>query len=144
MEKDDLLNDDFLRTLVGKSSIESPSADFTDTVMSRIRTLPETASAKKSFLFYLKSSAGYILLAAMLVGFFVTSDLPVMSWIPGKNYWFGTFTSFFDSLLDSLKSIPGKSGSYSIPVMIILASGLFFVVDKFLTNRNAIRNHPAV
>ena len=144
MENDNLLNDDFLRQLIGKSTLESPSGEFVEKVMSRIQSQPEVAPVTRSFFFYLKSSIGYILLAALLIGFFLTSDIPFMNWIPGKNYFSDTFLPYFNSLFTALKSLSGNGKGISIPIMIIVASGLFFLLDKLLTSRNAFRHNPSV
>lgn len=144
MEDDSFYKDDFLRKLVGKSSREGPSDDFTEKVMSRIQLRPEILPVKKSFFLLLKSSIIYFLLAAILVGFFLTSDLSFMNRIPGKEYMIKTFSSFFSSLVAGLKSMPGSSKSFSIPIMIIVASGVFFLLDKFLVYRNTTKNQPTI
>jgi hypothetical protein len=145
MENNDLLKDDFLREMIGKSSQETPSGDFVEKVMNRIQHEPEIVQATGgSFFSLLKSSAGYLVLAGVLVGFFLTSDIPFMNWIPGKQYFFDTFLPYFNSIFAGLKSLSGSGRALSIPIMIIAASGLFFVLDRLLSNRSAARNHPAV
>jgi hypothetical protein len=144
MENDNLLNDDFLQEMVGKSTLESPSDDFVEKVMSRIQPQPDVAPVTRSFFFYMKSSIGYFLLAAILVGFFLTSDISFMNWIPGKHYFMDTFLPYFSSLFSGLKSLSGNGKVLSIPIMIIVASGLFFFLDKLLASRNSIRHNPSV
>ena len=144
MENNNLLNDDFLREMVGKSTLESPSGDFVEKVMSRIQPEPDVVPVTRSFFFYMKSSVGYLVLAAILVGFFLTSDIPFMNWFPGKNYFVDTFLPYFSSLFSGLKSLSGNGKALSIPIMIIVASGLFFFLDRLLTSRNAIRHNPSV
>ena len=143
MDNDDLINDDFLRTLVGKSSIESPSADFVERVMERIQPQPETAPVRRSFLDFLKSFTGYLLLAGVLVGFFLTSDIPVLSWFPGKQYFTDKILPAFDFLHSWLSSSTGSGINFSIPVMILAASGIFFLLDRLIIYRNTLRNHPS-
>ena len=144
MEKDDLLYDDFLREMIGKSTLESPSDGFVEKVMDRIQPQPDVAPVTRSFFFFLKSSIGYVLLAAILVGFFLTSDISFMNWIPGKYYFSDTFLPYFSSLFAGLKSLSGNGKTLSIPIMIIVASGLFFLLDRLITSRNAIRHNPSV
>jgi hypothetical protein len=144
MENENPLDDDFLRKLIGKSTVEGPSDGFVEKVMSRIQVQPDVAPMNRSFFFYLKSSVGYFLLAAVLVGFFLTSDISFMNWIPGKQYFLNTFLPYFDSLFTGLKLLSGNGKGLSIPIMIIVASGLFFLVDRLLTNRNIIKHNPSV
>jgi hypothetical protein len=144
MENENPLDDDFLRKLIGKSTVEGPSDGFVEKVMSRIQVQPDVATMNRSFFFYLKSSVGYFLLAAVLVGFFLTSDISFMNWIPGKQYFLNTFLPYFDSLFTGLKLLSGNGKGLSIPIMIIVASGLFFLVDRLLTNRNIIKHNPSV
>ena len=144
MENDNSLNDDFLRSLIGKSTLESPPGDFVEKVMGRIQQQPDVAPVKKSFFFFLKSSIGYLLLAAFLVGFFLTSDISFMNWFPGKYYLFDTFLPYFNSLFAGIKSLSGSGKGISIPIMILVASGLFFLLDRLLSQRNTARHHPSV
>ena len=144
MENDNFLNDDFLRNLIGKSSLENPSDGFVEKVMDRIQTQPEVFPVKRSFFFFLKSSFGYFVLAVIVIGFFLTSDIPFMNWIPGKQYFLHTFIPYFNSLFAGIKSLSDGRRSFSILFMIVIASGLFFLLDKLLTHRNIVRQHPSV
>jgi hypothetical protein len=144
MENDNPLNDDFLRELIGKSSLESPSGDFVEKVMNRIQPQPAVAPETRSFFFFLKSYIGYLLLAAILAGFFLTSDIPFLNWFPGKQYFVNTFLPYFNSILTGLKSLSGSGKVLSIPIMIIVASGLFFLLDKLLASLTSIRHNPSV
>jgi hypothetical protein len=143
MENDDLFNDDFLRKMVGKSTTEIPSDSFVEKVMSRIQPQPDVVPATSSFFLFLKSYLGYFLLAVFLVGFFLTSDIQFMNWIPGKHYFSDTFMPYFNSLFNGLQSLTGNGKSLSIPIMIIVASGLFFVLDRLIAQRNAVRHNPS-
>ena len=141
MEKNDLLNDPFLRNLVGKSSLESPSEDFVDKVMEKIQVQPQIVPENKSFLHFLKSMFGFLLLAAVLIGFFWTSDIPVLSWLPGKQFFVNSVLPSFDPLFSWLKSFLGSGSGVSIPVMIIAAAGLLFLADKWIVHRFVFRHH---
>jgi hypothetical protein len=144
MENDDLFDDDFLRKMVAKSPTEIPSDGFVEKVMSRIQPQPDVIPATSSFSLFLKSYTVYFLLALFLIGFFLTSDIQFMNWIPGKHYFSDTFLPYFNSLFAGLKSLSGNGKSLSIPIMIIVASGLFFLLDRLITQHNAIRHHPSV
>lgn len=144
MEKDNFINDDFLRNLIGKSSLESPSDGFVEKVIRRIQPQPEVAPVNRPFFLFLKSSFGYFLLAVILIGFFWTSDIPILNWLPGKQYFINTFLPSFNFLFTGLKSLFGSGKTISIPIMIIVASGLFFLLDRLLTHRNVVRRYHSV
>ena len=143
MENDNFLNDTFLRNLIGKGSPESPTDGFVEKVMSRIQPQQEFAPVKRSVFLFLKSSFGYFLLAAIVIGFFLTSDVPFMNWIPGKQYFLNTFLPYFNSFFTGIKSLSGGGKSISIPLMIVIASGLFFLLDRFLMHHNAVHHHSS-
>lgn len=144
MENENFLNDDFLQDLVRKSSVESPADGFVENVMSRIQSQPETIPMKRGLFFFLKSYSGYILLVAFLVGFFWTSDIPVLSWLPGKQYFLNTVLPSFSFLFSWSKSLLGDGKSISIPLMIIIASGLFFLIDRLLNYIKITRRYHSV
>lgn len=137
-EDEKYLDDDILKELIGKSTPLSPSGDFTKNVMDQVRMQPVVVPEEASFTANMKSVAGYLLVAAVIAGFFITSDIPFMNWIPGKQSFIDTFAVYFGPVLSSIKSISLKS--LSIPLMIVVATGLFFLVDTFLAQRNAARN----
>jgi hypothetical protein len=143
MDNDDLINDDFLRNLVRKSSIQSPSDDFVEKVMERISPQPAVAPVNRSFFYFLKSYLGYFLLAFILVAFFWTSDISVLSWLPGKQYFIDNVLPSFDFLYSWLRPLSGSGKGFSIPIMILVASGLFFLVDKFIAYLNTARNQTS-
>ena len=143
MEKNDLLNDPFLRDLVGKSTLESPSEDFVDKVMAKIQVQPLILPENKSLLPFLKSFFGFLLLAAVLIGFFWTSDIPVLSWLPGKQFFMNSVLPSFDPLFRWLKSFFGSGSGVSIPVMIMGAAGLLFLADKLIMRRFTLSDHSA-
>jgi hypothetical protein len=142
-ENNDLLNDDFLRNLVRKSSLDVPSDGFVEKVMEQIRPQPEFVPVKTSLVTYLKSFFGFFVIAAILAGFFWTSDISVLGWLPGKQYFINTILPSFDFLFTWSKYITGSGKSFSIPIMILIASGLFFLLDRFLVYRNSARNYPS-
>lgn len=142
-ENNDLLNDDFLRDLVRKSSLESPSDGFVHKVMEQILPQPEIIPAKKPLIGYLKNIFGFGSIAAVLAVFFLTSDIQVLNWVPGKQFFVNSIFPSFDSFLNWLNQLSGNGKGFTIPLMILAASGLFFLIDRFLSYRNSVKNYRA-
>ena len=142
MESKSQFKDEFLREMIGKSTLETPSDDFVEKVMDRIQAQPVTIPASTSFYSFLKSAYGYFILTAILVGFFMTSDIPFMNWIPGKQYFLNTFLPYFNSLFAFFKSLTGDGKNIPIPLMILAATGLFFLFDRVIHYRKVVRDHP--
>ena len=76
MEKEDFWEDDFLRELIRTSPLENPSADFIEKVMAKVRVAPGIEAEPKTMYYYLKSALPYIGLAAMILLFIFSSDMP--------------------------------------------------------------------
>ena len=142
-ENNDFFNDDFLRNLVKKSSLGSPSDGFVEKVMQQVIPQMENVPGKRPFLLYLRSFFGFLLIAAVLAGFFWTSDIPVLNWLPGKQFFDTSILPAFESLFTWFKNIYGNGKSFIIPLMILAASGLFYLLDRLLDYRNNLRNSPA-
>jgi hypothetical protein len=138
MEEKDLLQDEFLRKMIGKSSLESPSPDFTEKVMGRIKPIPEAEPAGKPFFSHMGSSLGIVVLVALLAGFFLTSDISLFSWLPGGAYFSNALLPYLDSLFSSMKAMLGSGKGIPIPVMVVAAAGIFFVVDMLIEKRKEI------
>ena len=138
MEKDDLLNDAFLRKLVQREDLENPSGDFVEKIMEKIQQQPQTVLVKKPFYLYMKSYSGYIALAAFVLLVILTSDIPFFNFIPGKQYLTGTFLPYFDSVISPLKSLFGSAKTITIPLMIVVSAGLFFIIDQLISRKAAV------
>ena len=137
MEKNEPFNDEFLRKLVQKRELESPSDDFVEKIMEQIRQ-PETVAVKKPFYLYLKDYSGYIALAAFVLFVILTSDMPFFNFVPGKQYFTDLFLPYFNSVLNPLKSLFSSVKSITIPLMIVVSAGLFYFVDHFISRKAAI------
>ncbi len=128
---------DFLRELIEKSPLESPSDDFVDRVMSNIRLAPETAPVKKPFYLYLKTAFPYAAVLLVLLFIFTTSDLPLFNWIPGKEYFlkslFTTFGSFFTAMKNAF-----ASKYVSLGLLIGFSGGLLFIIDRWFSRRTSV------
>jgi hypothetical protein len=137
MEKDDFLNDDFLRELIRRSPLDSPSDDFVDRVMSQIQVTPEVSVVKKPMYFYLRTAIPYALVT--LIFFFVisTSDLPLFNWLPGKNYFINNLLTYFGTMFTLLKSA-FTSKYVSWILLISCSAGMLFFLDRQFSRRTSI------
>jgi hypothetical protein len=140
MEKNELINDDFLKKLVRKSPLDEPSAGFEERVMAAIRPGLEPASVHKPFYMILKSSWWYVALGAGLVIFFLTSDLPFTQFMPGKQYFTNTLLPYFDSLFTGLRDFIVNSRFTTMGLLILAAGGLLFLFDYFFNRRSSVKH----
>jgi hypothetical protein len=134
MEKDDFLQDDFLREMLQQHPLDAPSDEFVGRVMAAVSPATEPARVSKPFSFYLRAAVPYIIgaLAAVLV--ISTSDLPVFNWLPGKRYFLNTLMPYFDASMTMLKN--AFSSKYvSWAIMISVSAGILFLVDRVLSRR---------
>jgi hypothetical protein len=135
MEKDDFLEDDFLRDLIKRSPLDSPSDSFVDQVMASIKAAPETAEVKRPFYMYLKSAVPYAGVLALAVVVVVTSDLPFFSWLPGKDLVAERFLTYSGSILSLFKGV--FASKFVIwGVCISLAAGVLHTIDRFFSRRS--------
>jgi hypothetical protein len=137
MEKDDFLEDDFLRELIQKSPLESPSDDFLSKVMEKVN--PEVVPVKKPFYLYLMPLLGYAALAAFLLLFILSSDFYFFDFLSGSTFLSENILPLFNSIVEPFKSLLSDSKSLTIPVMIVISAGLFFALDQLLS-RNKVAN----
>jgi hypothetical protein len=137
MKKDEFLKDDFLRELIRRSPLDVPSDDFVDRVMATLPISPETAAVKKPFLWYLKATIPYTVITLLLFLVFVTSDLPVFNWIPGKNYLINNLFPYLESLFIILKgAFTTKFVSWGM--LIAGSAGVLFFIDRLFSRRTSI------
>ncbi len=129
--------DDFLRELIQKSPLESPSDDFVDRIMANIQLTPEAAPEKKPYFLYVKAVFPYALLSLILGLVFSTSDLPFLHWVPGKDYLFETFIHSFGSLFAGLRNA-FSSKFVSFALLISASAGLLFLIDRWFSQRSTI------
>lgn len=143
MEKDNLFKDDFIGKLIQGSPLERPSDDFVDGVMEKIRLVPENALLKRPFFLMVRSVIPYMVVTFIIVFIFFTSDLPILSWLPGKKYWAFTLIPYFDTLFTSIKNVfISKYVSFGL---VILASAVFlFFIDRILSRKGSVHRHTTV
>jgi hypothetical protein len=129
--------DDFLRSLIQKSPLDSPSDDFVDRVMANLLLAPETAPAKKPYFLYVKAAFPFAVLILVLVVVFSTSDLPFLNWLPGKEYYLNSLAPYIGSLFDGVKNA-FASKYVSFGLLISVSAGLLFLIDRWFSRRHAV------
>lgn len=127
--------DDFLRDLIQKSPLDSPSDDFVDRVMASLQLAPELAPEKKPFFLQIKNSLPYIILALVVFIVFATSDLPFLNWLPWKENLVDNLVPYFGSIVSGLKVV-FSSKYVSFGLLISVSAGLLFLVDRLLSRRS--------
>jgi len=134
MEKDDFLNDDFLRELILQSPSDSPSDDFVARVMAGVESVQQSNPAPKSYTLYIKNITPYLLLSLLLILVVSTSDIPFLNWFPGKYYYLNNLLPYFATLFSGLKN--AFSSKYvSFGMLVFASAGLLFVVDRLLSRK---------
>ena len=137
MEKKDFLEDDFLRGLIEKHQLETPSDDFVQKVMMQVSIQP--VAERKSIFSYIKSASGFLLLFAFILFFILTSDLPYLNFFSGKIIFSEYILPFFNSIIMPFKVLFNSLKSLTIPLMIVVSAGLFFFLDLFLSSKRAVQ-----
>lgn len=132
MEKDDFLQDDFLKKLIQDSSLESPSDAFVDEIMTKIQRAAIIVPEQKPFLLFLKNSWQYALISLVLIVFLLTSDLPFSNVMPGKEFFTNSFLPYFISLFPMIKSSFGSIKNISIPLIILTSGGFLLFLDHWV------------
>src|ERR1039457_4253070 len=110
MNKEDFLNDDFLRDLIRNTPLDAPSDDFMENVMGAVQLNPRLAPVKQPFFLWVKSAWPYALAGFILIVFLFTSDLPFTNILPGKDYFTKSLLPYFESLFAGIKNlfVPSK------------------------------------
>ncbi|MCX6304258.1 MAG: hypothetical protein NT040_04775 [Bacteroidetes bacterium] len=136
MENDEYLKDDFLRELIQRSPLDSPSDDFVERVMANINLSPEVVAVRKPLYLHLKSAVPYAVLALVVFIVLATSDLPVFNWIPGKDYLIGNMLTYLGTLFTIFKS--AFAARYVSWVLLIsISAGVLFFIDGLFSRRTS-------
>lgn len=143
MNKDDFLNDDFLRDLLRQTPLDSPSDDFLEKVMGNIQLDPRIAPAKQPFFLWVKSAWPYALAGVILIVFLLTSDLPFTNILPGKDLFTKSLLPYFESMFSGMKNLFVHSKYTSVGLTILFSSGLLVLLDQLLNRRTPVQ-HPTV
>lgn len=135
IEKDDILKDDFLRDFMQSLPEDVPSENFVSNVMSGLVPIKEEVTANRTVIYFLKTVLPYAAVVLAILLFVFTSDLPFLSYIPGKESFINAFLPYFTSFSNSFRFLFGNTKDLSLPVMVAIAAGLFFIIDKLFTRK---------
>ena len=137
MEKDEIFEDDYLRELIRRSPLDTPSEDFVDRVMANIQILPETQEVKQPFYFYVKSYVPYAIITLVLVLVISTSDFSLFNWMTGSGYMKNTLLPYIGTLTSILaKAFASRYVSWVI--LISFSAGILFLIDRFFSRRASL------
>jgi hypothetical protein len=139
MNNDEFLTDDFLRDLIRKTPLDSPSDDFLEKVMGNIQLEPRVAPVKQPFFLWVKSAWPYALAGFILIVFLFTSDLPFTNIIPGKD-WFGkSLLPYFESLFAGVKNLFAHSKYTTVGLTVLFTGGLLVMLDQLLNRKTPVQ-----
>jgi hypothetical protein len=137
MEKDDFLKDDFLRELIQRSPLDSPSDEFVNRVMANIQVVPEVSAVRKPIYENVKSAIPYAAITLFLFFVIATSDLPIFNWLPGKDYLVNNLLTYLGTFFSVLKSA-FSSRFVSWGLLISLSAGILFLIDLAFSRRASV------
>jgi len=140
MEKDELLGDVFLRNLIQKSSVESPSDDFVERVMGTVQMAPEIVSVRKPFMALLKSVLPYFGLGLFFLFVCFTSDFPFMNWLPGKGFFTTTFLTYFSSIIIFFKGL-FASKFVGMGITVVFSACFLVLIEYLFRRRTSVEHH---
>ncbi len=64
----------------------------------------------------------------------LTSDIPFLNWIPGKNYYLNILVPYFGTLLAGLKNV-FSSKYVSFGMLVLASAGLLMLIDRFFSRK---------
>jgi hypothetical protein len=137
MEKDEFLKNDFLRKLVQRSPLDSPSDDFVDRVMANIQMAPEVAVVKKPFYLSLKAAIPYAAITLVVLVVIFTSDLPIFNWLPGKESFTNSLLPYLGSLFTVFKNAFAPK-YVSWVLLISFSAGGLFLIDRIFSRSTSV------
>ncbi len=141
MKEDDILRDDFLKELVQKSPLDSPSDDFVSRVMGNIQLGPEPVRVRQPFFLMVRSAWPYVLGSVILLIFLFTSDLPFTDYIPGKGFYTNFILPSFNLYISWIRDLFSHSKYTPIGLIIIGAGGFLFLFDRLLDKKPHSQHH---
>ena len=143
MERDDFVKDDWLKKLAARVPLESPSGDFTSKVMAGIVAVPETVKVKRPFYMILKLVYPWVLLGILLIVFLLSSDIPYLSFVPGKEFFRDHAAPWFSTLFEGLTGLFSGSKAVSITLAVLASGALLAGVDWIIRRISVNGHHPA-
>jgi hypothetical protein len=140
MKKDDFLTDDFIRDLIRKTPLDSPSDAFLEKIMGNIQLDPRIAPVKQPFFLWVKSAWPYALAGFILIVFLFTSDLPYTNILPGKDLFTKSLLPYFESLFAGIKNLFVHSKYTTIGLTVLFTGGLLVMLDQLLNKRTPVQH----
>lgn len=140
MEMEEFSDDPMLRKLLNTIPLESPSDGFTSRVMAAVEAHAVTPSeATPSLLQRLRSALPWVGLAAMIIVFICTSDLPLSRYLTGNISLLGSISPYFDSLVGSMANLFASS-YVTFALGIVFSAGLLISIDHLFSRRATAGN----
>jgi hypothetical protein len=106
--------------------------------MERIEAETVASVVRKPWYGYLGQIFAIVGLVCAVVLFFLTSDIAILSWLPGKEFFTENLLPYFRYFMDSMSFLARDEKGISIPAMILAAAVLFFVIDLVLRRNKAV------
>jgi hypothetical protein len=136
MDTDDMLKDDFLADLIRNMPLESPSDEFVNKVMLGIGPFPAGAVEQSPFLLWIRSFLPYLGLGMIIVLILISSDIPYLNFINGKEYFSAAFLKIFSPFWTSMKTVV-SSRFVTYFLLIGVSAGFLYIIDKLFSRRFA-------
>jgi hypothetical protein len=134
MDIDDVIKDDFLSELIKKVPLESPSDEFVNKVMAGIETVPVQVIEKRPSFYWLRSWLPYLGIGLIVFLIFISSDIPYLNFIGGKELFSSLFVKVFQPFWISMKALfSSRFITYSL--LIGVSAGFLFIIDKLFSRR---------
>ncbi|TSA28008.1 MAG: hypothetical protein D4R67_04950 [Bacteroidetes bacterium] len=140
MKKNDLSQNDFLADLMKEASLETPSDDFMENVMTGVEAMPAYQPRKKPFFLFIKSVVPWILLIGVFVLYYTTSDLPFTNYIPGKEYVQNVLLPSLGTFFTSFKEL-FSTKFFSISLAVLVSCGILFGLERLINRRSAHQHY---
>ncbi len=136
MDTDDMLKDDFLADLIRNMPLESPSDEFVNKVMGGIEPFPARAAEQPPFLLSIRSLLPYIGLGMVIVLILISSDIPYLNFLNGKEYFSAAFLKIFSPFWSYMKTVV-SSRFITYFLLIGVSAGFLYIIDKLFSRRFA-------
>jgi hypothetical protein len=134
MDLDDVIKDDFLAGLIKKVPLESPSDEFVNKVMAGIKTVPAAVAGKQPRFYWMRSFLPYLGIGIIVVFILISSDIPYMNFIGGKEFLSSLFLKVFQPFWITMKALlSSRFITYSL--LIGVSAGFLFIIDKLFSRR---------
>lgn len=140
MKKRELLQDDFLADLMKNATLESPSDDFSTTIMRSVEGMPAYQPNKTLVLSRIKSIFPWVLLTGDCVVFYLFSDLLFGKYLPNSDFMREMVLPSVRAFLPSFKAV-ASTKFYSIFLIILITACCLFVIERLISSRISANRH---